>query len=701
MKKFVLVSLVLIVTSTAYAQFDSLNMRFVGNWPFGPSYAVAYDEARDIIFCGSGGGVYIFDNSENSPDKIRTRGMVESLFYDPSSQNLYIAAGEIGLEIWDVSNPSAPVKLGSCETPGYAQDVYVSGSYAYVADKTALQVIDVSSPSNPREMGSYTAVLARGVHVSGSYAYLADINALSVIDVSVPSNPQKAASCDCDRNPGDVYVSGSYAYVGTYSWDWGGGVQVVDISNPLEPQALGVCTTSSVSRVHVSGSYAYLATGLSEMDAGGLAIVDVSNPSNPQVVAGHETHGMSKDVYVSDSYAYVADEVGGLRVVDVSNPAAPYEVTHYATPAATEDVFILGSHAYIAAGDLWVLDISNLSHPKQVALYLTPGFAKGVHVEDGFAYIADYDSGLRVIDVSDLSNLHEVGHWYDQYNPARDIERSESYAYVLHNSGFRVMDISDPSNPSALGYGGGSSNLTYGIYPEEPYVYKADGYDGLQILDISTPPWPEKVGSFDQEFDKGQDVSVSGPYAYLLDNYAGDGKLWVVDVSDPSNPQEAGYLDTPGGAEAIYISEGYAYIADRGAGLRVLDISSPETPQEVGYYEAPVSAIDVYASGSYVYLCDGYVGLQIYENLLVEEIEEDPVSDKSPILVSASLNRLSYEVPGKAQLTLYSADGRKVLQETIEGKGVWDAPAALPQGVYFARVENDSGSARTKLVVLR
>lgn len=52
---------------------DSLNVRFVGNWPFGPSNAVAVDTARSIAFCGSGGGVYILDVSlcQQTPLKYR------------------------------------------------------------------------------------------------------------------------------------------------------------------------------------------------------------------------------------------------------------------------------------------------------------------------------------------------------------------------------------------------------------------------------------------------------------------------------------------------------------------------------------------------------------------------------------------------------------------------------------------------------
>jgi len=85
-------------------------------------------------------------------------------------------------------------------------------------------------------------------------------------------------------------------------------------------------------------------------------------------------------------------------------------------------------------------------------------------------------------------------------------------------------------------------------------------------------------------------------------------------------------------------------------------------------------------------------------------VVESSIQTASPIRLSASLNRLFYDVSGsvtgQAKLTLYSADGRKVLEETIEGKGVWDAPP-LPQGVYFARVEGETSSTTQKVVLIR
>jgi len=37
------------------------------------------------------------------------------------------------------------------------------------------------------------------------------------------------------------------------------------------------------------------------------------------------------------------------------------------------------------------------------------------------------------------------------------------------------------------------------------------------------------------------------------------------------NVRLIGYYDTPGWAQGVYVSGGYAYVADRGAGLRIIN----------------------------------------------------------------------------------------------------------------------------------
>ena len=65
----------------------------------------------------------------------------------------YVADGDAGLWIVDVSDPGTPAVTGGCDTPGHAYALAVAGSYAYVADgfDGGLRVVDVSDPGAPVE----------------------------------------------------------------------------------------------------------------------------------------------------------------------------------------------------------------------------------------------------------------------------------------------------------------------------------------------------------------------------------------------------------------------------------------------------------------------------------------------------------------------------------------------------------------------
>lgn len=92
---------------------------------------------------------------------------------------------------------------------------------------------------------------ARAVAVAGNYAYVA-AEELLVIDISDPANPHLAGYYDTTGAPTGVAVSGHYAY-----WAASPGLQVIDISNPADPQPVGDAKIVNGS-VAVSGSYAYL-----------------------------------------------------------------------------------------------------------------------------------------------------------------------------------------------------------------------------------------------------------------------------------------------------------------------------------------------------------------------------------------------------------------------------------------------------------
>ena len=62
----------------------------------------------------------------------------------------YIADQSSGLQIINISNPTAPSLAGSYHTDGQALGVAVVSNYAYVADGySGLQIINISNPTAP------------------------------------------------------------------------------------------------------------------------------------------------------------------------------------------------------------------------------------------------------------------------------------------------------------------------------------------------------------------------------------------------------------------------------------------------------------------------------------------------------------------------------------------------------------------------
>ncbi|UCD85521.1 MAG: chitobiase/beta-hexosaminidase C-terminal domain-containing protein, partial [Deltaproteobacteria bacterium] len=104
-------------------------------------------------------------------------------------------------------------------------------------------------------------------------------------------------------------------------------------------------------------------------------------------------------------------------------------------------------------------------------------------------------------------------------------------------------------------------------------------------------------------------VYVTGGYAYLADFGSG---LAIIDVSDPANPGTPVYRDTGGGSYGVYVTGGYAYVADENNDLAIVDVSDPANPGTPVYYTTPGWAYGVYVTGGYAYLAD-YDGLRIVD----------------------------------------------------------------------------------------
>ncbi|MBN1888095.1 MAG: carboxypeptidase regulatory-like domain-containing protein [Thermoflexales bacterium] len=632
----------------------------------GVSAAVA--ASGTLAYAGAGSRLVILGldpliYGESAPMPAKVAGLALS------ATHAYVAAGDAGLRVLDVSDPINPIEVGYYDTPGSARGVALAGDYAYVAaGEDGLRVIDVSNPISPTELGSCdTPGSARGVALAGNYAYIADGDSgLRILDVSDLASPAELGFYDTPGRAYGVTLSGTLAYVA----DEGGGLRILDVSDPASPAELGACDTPGLAHsVALSGRYAYVADG-----GGGLRVVDVSNPASPIEADHYDTLGYACDVAVSGRYVYVANG-RELFIVDLLDPNAS-SVWPFDTQDAA-DVAVSGSRAYVAAeGDgLHVVDLSDPTRPRQMGFYSLPGHeARAVVVSDTVAYVAGGQSGLRLIDVTDAYDPAELG-FYDTPGYAQGVAVSGTHAYVADgDAGLRVLDVSDPASPTELG-SHATPGLAQGVAVSGTYAYVADGGSGLRVLDVSNPISPTEVGACDTP-GSARGVALAGDYAYVAD---GAGGLRVVDVSNPISLSEVAFYYTARDAQAVAVSGARAYVANDRDGLLAVDVSDPIRPVEADHSGTLGRAYGVALSGRYACVANAGGGL------IVLRIVTEPVFS----IVSAASGQVPAGESVVVSVTAELAEGERLGAATLDVRydpAVLDATACHvdPGGLFGA-----------------
>ncbi|NGX43499.1 MAG: hypothetical protein K940chlam7_01797 [Chlamydiae bacterium] len=292
----------------------------------------------------------------------------------------------------------------------------------------------------------------------------------------------------------------------------------------------------------------------------------------------------------------------------IAQPFCPTFAGSYNTPTYAMEVVISGNYAYVANRDsgLWIIDVSNITNPTFIGSHSTPAYAEAVAVVGNYAYVAAFSSGLQIINVSNPSNPTLAGS-YNTPDLAYGIAVLGNYAYVGDmSSGLQIVDISNPSNPTLTGTYN-TPGWSFRIAVLGNYAYIADRSSGLQIIDVSNATNPIFSGSYKTPGD-ARGIAVLGNYAYVADYTSG---LQIIDVSNVSNPRAVGSLSTLDNAVGITALDNYVYIAVEQAGLQIIDVRNATNPNSVDSFDTPNRALTVAVSNNYAYVADYTSGLQI------------------------------------------------------------------------------------------
>ena len=416
---------------------------------------------------------------------------------------IFMAAGDGGFQVVDVSPASTPSVAGSYPTPGEISEVTVSGAIAYYLS-TGIGIFAVDNTNVDRsEIVSVIETSASTVHADGDRLYYAD-SAFRVSDITDPTSPTEL---------GNLTVSGGILAIDTaagraYLAKGLSGLSIVDVSDPAAMSEVGSAPASDVAvDVKVLGSHAYVANR-----SDGLAIYDVTNPASPALVGSLDTPDSAVALDVVGRYAYVATEFSGLlQIIDVLDPTNPILVGQYTTPGAgfagrPLDVVVAGDLAYIASnGDgLRVVDVFSPVAPVEVASYVTEDNFLAVAYQLGYATTGERDGGASIV--------HYVGGCFDPFEPNDDF----ASAFPISDAAVyspKICDQNDLDHFSIVPVPGDTLDIT--MQPPPGRDYNLFLYDAQEtLIDAS-------VTSGDSAENIVQLVPDAGPYTVQVAGAAG------------------------------------------------------------------------------------------------------------------------------------------------------------------------------------
>ena len=438
---------------------------------------------------------------------------------------------------------------------------------------------------------------------------------------------------------------------------------------------------TGLNDIKVRDNYAYCAF------RNGLAIIDISSPENPTIISQlYNDGGNGMAIAIEGNYAFLADNRRGLLIFDISDPHNPSMMSQINT-GSIEVVEVLGNLALTAtnlespdggAFRVDIVDISNIETPVEIGQFTSQGDAESIKIIGDYAYVALYYDGVLILDIADPSMPDSVG-FIETPGVSANIFIDGSYLYVADgSSGLAIYDISDPLDPILRGVGSGAAYFSH-VEVDGIYAYVAAGsiVGGLLIFNVSDPDNPVQAGYYDTPFQGANVVAYANGLCYTITSYF---SLDIIDVSQPSNPYSRGELVTPWQVYDVFIVNDLAYVATEQEGIPIFDISDPEDPQLIGNAPSIVGR-SICVIGDYAYVLTP-------SQLLILDIS----IPQSPLLLSSywlSTETHDLYVSGSYAYICTDYSGLKIIDISDPENPTEAGSINAPGPSYAVRVVND------------
>jgi hypothetical protein len=519
----------------------------------------------------------------------------------------YTVGSEGGVQVLDISDPTAPTVVGNLKADGAILGLALLDSTLYIGLGDDLVVVDVSNPAEPSVLGSVTlagqfaTVEKINVHADDDgqiYAFVVSTNGnLYVLDVTDAGSPTQIANFEATYScVQDIALVDDGETLHAYLADCYAGLLVLDVTEPTSPiEISSYSLDGSVYRIAATEHWVLVAT---DDDSSSwnttVHVFDISAPGTLVLGSAYQQVEYAWDMLIVDDLLVVADNARGVRFVNLAGTLAPIEIGRQDIVKAHADIAIDGHYLFMVDDDgLKVIDIFNPVLPGYVAEFGTP-HAASITLDAGYALVTDYRSGLWVLDVSDPLAPTLVGYVGTEMSTTSDVAILGGFGSTVRipmvfiagkgcnpftcRASLKVVNLSDPTDPqvtSIFDDGRGVSNMDLA----GDHIYATTGFfdaltNDLVILDVSNPTQPITTSTTALS-DRCRDIVVIDQYAYV----ALENEILIFDVSNPNAPTLDSSFTELDELKSMVVSNDLLYVANGYARLSLLDISDPSNPE--------------------------------------------------------------------------------------------------------------------------
>lgn len=202
------------------------------------------------------------------------------------------------------------------------------------------------------------------------------------------------------------------------------------------------------------------------------------------------------------------------------------------------------------------------------------------------------DSGLDV----EQTGVYEVGN-------TTDILIDGNYMYSVGQMQLTISNIENPAEPAIVSTLSGLGNVRRIVRVNDETIAVASRQNGVFLIDVSDKSNPNVLDRYDS-LDTANDICIAGNIMVVMDRYFG---FEFVDISNPSNPQYISHVYNEKECYRGTISGQYLYVSCWATReVEIYDISDITSPVLVNSLPVDGYCGETFVENNTIYIASGY-----------------------------------------------------------------------------------------------